>query len=70
MNEIESKAMQIYQSNMLYFLKHHPLLHRKLTVLEEGIASGRYRERYALEYRDEGFTALQVWSMRRKWPKR
>ena len=58
MNEVEKQAFQTFHSNMHYFAKHHPELHRKLTLFNAAIETGRYKERYALEYKNGGYFDL------------
>lgn len=55
MNNIEILALQIYKSNLLYFEKNHFELYKRIITLEASISQGIYKERYALEYKEEGY---------------
>lgn len=55
MKTIEDIAIQTYQNNLAYLEKNHPSLHEQLSTLDVAIAQGLYQERYALEYKDEGY---------------
>lgn len=55
MDDLQSRAIKTYRDNLGYFAKEHPDLHKKLLLFEEAIQSGRYKEKFALEYRPEGF---------------
>jgi len=55
MQDIQQQAMQTYRENLEYFKQKHPELHKKLEVLESAISLGSYREKYALEYKQEGY---------------
>ena len=54
-NTIESEAISNYQQNILYFQANHPEVFQKLSSLEAAIDNGHYKERYSLEYKEEGY---------------
>ncbi len=55
MNTIEQEALQRYQTNLSLFSKQYPNLFKKLNLLDIAIQSGQYKEKYSLEYKDEGY---------------
>jgi len=60
-NDIEIEAINNYQQNILYFQKQHPDLFQKLSSLEMAINNGHYKEKYSLEYKEEGyFDVLEI----------
>ncbi len=60
MIDIEQQAISTFQNNLNYFATHHPLLHKKLDVLETAIGSGQYRENYSLEYISDYFDIKEL----------
>lgn len=59
MLDIEQKALHTYQANLSYFEKNHPEIYKKLTLMEIAINEGGYKERYALEYKNDGYFDVQ-----------
>ena len=59
MQEIQQQAAKTYEANMEYFEKNHPELYKRLTTLQTAIDSELYHEKYALEYRNEGYFDIQ-----------
>lgn len=58
---IITDALNTFQKNLLFLEKNHPELYEKITLLNLLIESGEYAERYALEYKEEGyFDVLEV----------
>lgn len=55
MEQIEQQALLTFQKNLAYFEKNHPDLYKKLSLLEIAINDGHYQEKYALEYKEEGY---------------
>jgi hypothetical protein len=52
---IEEKALQIYQENLLFFQETDLHLYKKIQAFEVALEKGFYTEKYALEYKDEGY---------------
>jgi len=60
-NSIEELAIQTYQENLLFLEQTDPHLYRKLASLELALEKGYYKEKYSLEYKDEGyFDVLEI----------
>jgi len=58
---VEEKAIQTYQENLLFLQATDPRLYHKLISFNVAIEKGYYKERYSLEYKDEGyFDVLEV----------
>jgi len=58
---IEQQALQNFQENMLFFEKEDPHLFQKISALNLAIEKGYYKEKYALEYKNEGyFDVLEI----------
>ncbi|MDX9744029.1 MAG: hypothetical protein RBT59_09450, partial [Arcobacteraceae bacterium] len=55
MQEIELQAMKTYQENLQYLEENHKELYEKISLLNAIIEDGSYLEKYALEYKDEGY---------------
>lgn len=61
MESIEQKALQTYQNNLRYFQEKHSKLYDKIKLLSTLLEEGKYQEKFALEYKDEGyFDVLEV----------
>ena len=60
MQEIQAKAMQTFQNNLIYFSKTHSKVYDKLDILNQAIENGSYKERYALEYKNGYFDVLDT----------
>ncbi len=58
MHDIEQKAIEIYTKNLAYLSKEHPDLHRKIELLSLAIQNGQYKEKYAIEYKGDGYFDL------------
>lgn len=52
---IQDQAAKTYQNNLNYLENNHPKLFHTLVSLDFAIDAKHYEERYALEYRDEGY---------------
>ena len=52
---IEQQAIQRYQENLLFFRQFHPHIYAKVSSLDVALEKGYYKERYSLEYKDEGY---------------
>ncbi len=55
MNNIEQKVLQTFQNNLIYLSKKHPEVYKKVDLLNQAIENGTYKEKYALEYKNEGY---------------
>ncbi len=55
MESIQNKAMTKYQDNMMFFSQKYPELFKKLTLFDMAIQNGQYKERYQLEYKQDGY---------------
>ncbi|MFT7860915.1 MAG: 6-hydroxymethylpterin diphosphokinase MptE-like protein [Sulfurimonas sp.] len=55
MNDIEQKAVQTFQENLLFFQTTQPKLFDKIDALNLAIEKGYYEEKYSLEYKEEGY---------------
>jgi hypothetical protein len=61
MDQIQKKAIMRYQENLIFFENNHPILYKKLLLLDTAITNGAYTERYSLEYKNEGyFDVLEI----------
>lgn len=60
MQDIEQQASENYINNMKFFEDNHFHLWRKLYELSTDIESGKYEEKYALDYIDNYFDVLQL----------
>lgn len=60
MQSIEEVAVSNYQTNMEYFRLHHEKLHNKLIALDTLIGSGKYPQKYDLEYKDGYFDVIEL----------
>ena len=56
---IELQAIQTYNENLLFLQRHDPVLFEKIHNLNTAIEKGYYRERYSLEYKEEGYFDVQ-----------
>ncbi len=65
MQEIEEKALQTYNENILFLQMYHPSVFHKLTAFENAINNGYHQERYSLEYKDGYFDVMDMES--KKW---
>ncbi len=54
-NSIETQALQTFQANLKYFEQNHKDIYDKIILLNALIEEGKYEEKYALEYKDEGY---------------
>lgn len=54
-NDIEQKAIQTFQENLLFFQTTQPQLFEKIDALNLAIDKGYYKEKYSLEYKEEGY---------------
>jgi hypothetical protein len=52
---IEQKAIQTYQENLLFFQGYDTELFKKISALDLALEKGFYKEKYSLEYKDEGY---------------
>ncbi len=55
MDDIQTKAIKVYQDNLAFFKQNNEKLHEKIILLETAIANEVYAERYSLEYKPEGY---------------
>jgi hypothetical protein len=60
MQEIESRAIQNYQENMLFLSKNNPALHSRLLALDTILSDGTYPQKYDLEYKDGYFDVVEL----------
>lgn len=54
-SDIEAKALTTYRENLLFFQETDIRLYKKLQALDLAIEKGYYKERYSLEYKEEGY---------------
>lgn len=52
---IEQKAIETYKKNLLFLQATQPVLFQKIDSLTLAIEKGYYKEKYSLEYKEEGF---------------
>jgi hypothetical protein len=55
MEDITTKALKTFQKNLDYFEKNHKAVFDKISLLNLLISEGQYTEKYALEYKEEGY---------------
>ncbi|MCX6074644.1 MAG: DUF115 domain-containing protein [Campylobacterales bacterium] len=55
MDDITAKVLHTFNENLNYFEEHHKALYDKINLLNLLIDEGEYTERYALEYKEEGY---------------
>lgn len=55
MDEITTKALNTFNANMKYFEQNHKKVFEQLSLLNQVIETGIYTEKYALEYKEEGY---------------
>ena len=55
MDDITLHALQTFQTNLKYFEENHKPIFDKLNLLNILIEEGEYIEKYALEYKEEGY---------------
>ncbi len=55
MDDITLKALQTFHDNLIYLENNHKAVFDKITLLNHLIDEGKYPERYALEYKPEGY---------------
>ena len=60
MEDIEQKALQIYELNMQYIQTKHPTLHKDLLELDIAIQSNLYQQQYDLEYIEDNFDIKEI----------
>jgi len=56
---IEEKAIQTYQNNLLFLQEKQPQVYEKIIALESALENGHYKERYELQYKEEGYFDVQ-----------
>jgi len=60
MQNIELQAIQNYEQNLAYLEEKFPEISKKISLLNSAIENGQYKEKYALEYVNEGFDVLEL----------
>lgn len=55
MHNVEEHALQTYQANLKYLETNHQSLYNKINLLNTLMENGSYAEKYALEYREDGY---------------
>lgn len=55
MEDITTKALKTFQKNLDYFEKNHKAVFDKISLLNLLINEGQYTEKYALEYKEDGY---------------
>ena len=58
--DIQTKAINTYNENLLYFQAFEPDLYKKIHALEHAIEQDYYQEKYSLEYKDGYFDVLDL----------
>lgn len=53
--DVEQQAINTYSENLLYFQAKHPGLFKKIDSLTLAIEKGYYKEKYSLEYTEDGY---------------
>jgi hypothetical protein len=59
MEDITLNALQTFQKNLAYLEKNHKTVYDKTNLLNLLIEEGEYKERYALEYKEESYFDIQ-----------
>jgi len=60
MEDIQNKAIQTYQKNIQYLQTTHPEVLKLINILEQAIQNGDYKEKYTLEYVNDGFDIQEI----------
>jgi len=60
MQDIQTKAVQLYESNMKFFEKNYPSLHNKLLALNTILNNNTIQTKYDLEYIDNYFDIKEL----------
>lgn len=60
MERIQEQAIETFQKNLTFFKERHKHVYDKISILQEAIEKGSYRENYALEYRDGYFDVKEL----------
>jgi len=60
MQDIQTKAINTYQTNISYFKEKHPDIYKKIDLLSTAIEQGQYQENYSLEYKTDYFDILDI----------
>ena len=60
MQNIELQAIQNYEQNLVFLEEKFPEIFKKVSLLNSAIENGQYKEKYALEYVNEGFDVLEL----------
>jgi len=55
MDELSNTLLKIYLENLNFLEKNFPDIFKKIAILSEAIDTGRYKERYSLEYKDDSY---------------
>ncbi|NPA73752.1 MAG: motility associated factor glycosyltransferase family protein [Epsilonproteobacteria bacterium] len=55
MNNIQQQVLQTFKNNLIYLSQNHPEVYKKVDILNQAIENGSYKEKYELEYKDEGY---------------
>ncbi len=55
MENIEQKVLQTFQNNLILLSEKYPEVYKKVDLLNQAIENGSYKEKYALEYKNEGY---------------
>ncbi len=55
MKNIEQKVLQTFQNNLIFLSEKYPEVYKKVDLLNQAIENGSYKEKYALEYKDDGY---------------
>ena len=53
--EVQNKCQTTYLNNLRYFEEKHPVLFKNITLFEVACEQGMYKEKYALDYKNNSF---------------
>lgn len=60
MNEIETKAVETYKKNLLYFEEHQKLVYAKLAAFDSALEQNHYQSKYDLVFKDDYFDVIEL----------
>ncbi|ADN08181.1 6-hydroxymethylpterin diphosphokinase MptE-like protein [Sulfurimonas autotrophica] len=64
MNSIQDQAIRLFESNLRYLQENHQELYLKIKIFNQAINDNSYKERYALEFKDNYFDIFELSSNR------
>lgn len=60
MDFIEQQAIALFEKNLLFLKQKHENVYLKVSILNQAMADGTYKENYALEYKESYFDILDL----------